>query len=89
MLMNRVATTVKIVDYDLDDIIVLDNKRVSRITIDFGIGGGIASRQDRVKCRDFRYNVGEIVDGETVLVVVDGFAVTRVDSECYALCDRS
>lgn len=64
------AARVEVVDDELDDFVLLQDKGVGVGTVDGRVGGVVASREGRVKRGDIGGPVGDVVEEGIVLAVV-------------------
>jgi len=62
-----VAARVTVVDYDLDDVVVVDDERICVLAVDDGVGSFFAGVQDGVQARDLLLHEGFAVHGEAKL----------------------
>ena len=62
MHMDRMTARVEVVDYDLDNVMVVDDVWVGCMTVDSRVVGGGASSKYAVESGDFGLDVGAVVD---------------------------
>ena len=68
MQMERMFSRVLVIDHDLDDFVVLEHVGVRVDTIDFCVGGQVASCQGGIKRGNFRADIGDAVEERVVLI---------------------
>lgn len=68
--MEGVVTGIVVVDDDLDPLVVLDDHGVGVLSVDLGVGREVAGGQGGVQGGDLGHDVGDVVEGGLVAVVV-------------------
>lgn len=68
--MEGVVTGIVVVDDNLDPLVVLDDHGVGVLSVDLGVGREVASGQGGVQGGDLGHDVGDVVEGGLVAVVV-------------------